>query len=197
MKKIVFVLFLFILNIDTYGQSALEKFFGIEYHKGFVTLPNGDIIKGNIVFNNDYTDFSSVYIKDTISNEGTRYKPNDVLHFSIDSLYFYPKILRKKTVFMCLLLDDQLKVYLHKYLIATQYYTGTGTMYFLEKPNGQSVQILYNKVFNFKKHAGNFFKDYPQLSEKIKNKTYKVDDIFEVAHEYNEWLKQNQAQNIQ
>ena len=192
-KKVflVFLLFLFFQNVDTYGQSAFEKWFYMgDFYNGFVVLNNSDTIKGYIIFDNSYENYSYVKVKDAINNKITSYRPKEVLVFSFDTLYFYPKKFNKNNdVFMCLLSDDQLKVYLHRYHAGG--YAGSGTAYILEKPDGQKVQILYNKVFNFKKHAGDFFKDCPQIAEKINNKTYKVGDILEIAHEYNEWLKQN------
>ena len=69
----------------------------------------------------------------------------------------------------------------------------TETFFRLEKPDGQSVQIKYHKRFKLKKLAGDFFKDCPHISEKINNKTYNATDIFKIAREYNEWLKQNNS----
>ncbi len=43
----------------------------------------------------------------------------------------------------------------------------------------------------FKKLAPKYFKDYPDLAIKIKNKTYKWDNIIEVVDLYNEWAKNN------
>ena len=195
MKKIVLLFFLSILNIDAYCQSALEKFFGVEYHKGFVVLNNGDTIKSTIIFNNSWGNYYNVRLIDSNKNI-TSYGPKDVLVFSFDSLYFYPKKFnvtkkRSKDAFMCLLSDDQLKVYLHRYHFNNGVVDGSGTAYILEKSDNESVQIIYNRMFNLKKHAGYFFKDCSHISEKINNKTYKVGDILRIAHEYNEWLKQN------
>jgi len=206
MKKaaLVFLLFRLILNADTYGQSTFEKFFYKgEFYSGFVALNNGVTIKGHIIFENSYENYLFVKIKDITNNKITSYRPKDVLVFSFDSLYFYPKKFnRNKDVFMCLLSDDQLKVYLHRfqsnsgYVVESGthsnsvYVAGTGIAYILEKPDGQEVKIVYDKRFNLKKHAGDFFKDCPHVSKKINNKTYNALDILKIADEYIEWLKQ-------
>jgi len=206
-KKVVlvFLLFRFILNVDTYGQNSFGSFYHKgEFYDGFVALNNGDIIKGYIIFENSYENYLNVKIKEATSNKVISYQPKDVLFFSFDSLYFYPKkINRKKDVFMCLLLDDQLKIYLHKFQSNSGYVvesgtnsnlvhvTGYGIAYIFEKPDGQNVQIEYDKRFNLKKHAGDFFRDCPHISEKINNKTYNALDVLKIAHEYNEWLNQN------
>ncbi|MFP5470566.1 MAG: hypothetical protein ACLGGV_03145 [Bacteroidia bacterium] len=39
----------------------------------------------------------------------------------------------------------------------------------------------------FKLFAAKYFSDYPELSEKIKSKVYKYDQIIEVVEEYNKW----------
>jgi len=44
-------------------------------------------------------------------------------------------------------------------------------------------------MLTFKKRVGEFFKDDPELSEKILNKTYGYDDLYVIASEYNAWLK--------
>jgi hypothetical protein len=178
-----------LFNTHTNGQ-VLDKLFGAPYKTGLVVLSNGDTLKGKIVFNNDHNNYQILRFKDTIANEKTEYRPQDVKFFSIDSLFFYPKIYKNNWVFMCLLSDDSLKVYLYRYFMATQYVSGTYTSYIYEKPDGQYLQVLWNKVFPFKKKAGDFFSDYPELSEKIYNKRYKMEDLFIIAEEYNKWLKE-------
>ena len=192
-KKVVlvFLLFQFILSVDIYGQNAIQKFFHGEFYDGFIVLLNGDTIKGKIPFRDSYENYSGVNIKNTANNELTMYWPNEVLVYSVDSLNLYPKpFMRNRLVFMRLLLDDYLKVYLYK----NQVHTGTviinETRFRLEKPDGQNVLILYHKRFKLKKFAGDFFKDCPHISEKINNKTYNALDILKIAYEYNEWLKQ-------
>ena len=194
MKKVVlvFLLFRFILNVDTYGQNAVQKFFHGEFYDGFIVLLNGDTIKGKIPFRDTYENYYQVSIKSTTSNELAIYRPKEVLVYSVDSLYLYPKtFIKNRLVFMRLLFEDHLKIYLHR----NQVNTGTAiineTQFRLEKPDGQNVLIKYHKRFNLKKYAGDFFKDCPHISEKINNKTYKAVDILKIAYEYNEWLKQN------
>ena len=192
MKKVVliFLLFQFILNVDIYGQNAVQKFWHGEFYDGFVVLLNGDTIKGKIPFRDTDENYDHVKIKNTTNNELTIYRPKDILVYSVDSLYLYPKIFNKnRIVFMRLLLDDQLKVYLHRYITYGAVIV-KGSAFILEKPDGQRVQIIYGKRFKLKKHAGDFFKDCPHISEKINNKTYNALDVLEIAHEYNNWLKQ-------
>ena len=177
-----------IFKIDANGQF-LDKIFKLPLKPGFVVLNSGDTLRGNIIFNNDYRNYQILSFKDSITNKRTDFEPQKVKCFSIDSLFFYPKIYKNNWVFMCLLLNDSFKVYLYRYYFANPYVIGTETSYIYEKPDGHYLQVLWNKVFPFKKKAGDFFKDYPELSEKIYNKTYKMEDLFLIAKEYNKWLK--------
>lgn len=197
MSKSLFIstsLFL-LLSLNVKGQLAekVNKFFGYEYHKATVVLNSGDTLKGEILFNNSYENYKWLVYRDTLNKQKTDYKTEDVRIFVVDTMVFYPKKLKKKMVFMCLLFNDSLKIYLHRYLSATQYYSGTESMFIYEKPDGQTLEILTSRLFPFKKRVGEFFIDDPELSEKILNKTYKFDDLYIIAKEYNTWLRQKKS----
>lgn len=136
-------------------------------------------------------DYKVIDYVDTLTEQKKSYRPTEVQCFSFDSLVFYSKKLNKKNVYMCLMVDGHLKLYLHKILVATGYYSTTGISYVFEKPDGQMLQVFNNKLTGFNKKTGNFFSDYPELSEKIRNKTYKFSDVFIITYEYNKWLKSN------
>jgi hypothetical protein len=42
----------------------------------------------------------------------------------------------------------------------------------------------------FRREGQKYFKDYPELAAKIKDKTYRYDSIVEAVKEYNKWIKQ-------
>lgn len=48
-----------------------------------------------------------------------------------------------------------------------------------------NTQVNKNNVF--RKNAAKYFEDYPTLSQKIKDRTFKHDDIIQVVEEYNQW----------
>ncbi|HEX2935270.1 MAG TPA: hypothetical protein VHO72_07940 [Bacteroidales bacterium] len=176
-----------LFSIDINAQF-LDKLFNAKYHSGFAILNNGDTIGGSIKFNNDYEDYNAVCIKDTVTGKKKYYKPEQVKFFTFDSLNFHRKFLFNEWKFVCLLMDERLKIYLYRYLAITPYVSWTETAYILEKPNGQYLMVTSHKMFPFKKHAGEFFKDYPELAEKINNKEYRFEHLFVIAMEYNNWL---------
>lgn len=68
------------------------------------------------------------------------------------------------------------------------------TFWYCLRP-GEEVATIISWTFNtqvnknviFRKNAAEYFKDYPELSQKIKNKDYKYDDLLEVVQLYDEW----------
>jgi len=195
MKYVIVIISCFLtLNISAQKQTLSDKLMGRTYHDGLIVLNSGDTLKGKIVMSNDHSDYKLVEFVDTLTKEKKFYKPIDVQYFLVENLVFYSKKLNKKDVYMCLLVNDHLKLYLHKVLVATGYYSTTGITYVFEKPDGQMLQVFNNKLTGFSKKTGAFFSDYPELSEKIKNKTYKFNDVFIITKEYNTWLKSNRLE---
>jgi len=68
------------------------------------------------------------------------------------------------------------------------------TFWYCKRP-GEDIAFIVSWTFNtqvnknniFRKNAAEYFKDYPELSQKIKNKDYKYDDLLEVVQLYNDW----------
>lgn len=48
-------------------------------------------------------------------------------------------------------------------------------------------EMAKNKNMTFRRQASKYFKDYPELSRKIKNKEYIYSDLFDVVKLYDEW----------
>ena len=190
MKKLIIlsISLCLLLGLNVKGQF-LKNIFKSYYVKGVVVLKNGDTLRGDINFSNSSSDYQFLVMRDTLNKEKLRYHPQDLSYFQIDSMFFYPKLLKRDSVFMQLLLNDSLKIYKYRYLVTTGYYTATETSFVFEKPDGTNLQVLSSKLFPFKKRVGEFFKDDPELSEKILNKTYRYDDLYVIANEYNAWLK--------
>ena len=64
--------------------------------------------------------------------------------------------------------------------------------YYVRKENETEVTHLGSTSWiskNFKKAASNYFKDCPNLVEKLQNKEYKKKDIREIIDFYNEYCK--------
>ena len=71
----------------------------------------------------------------------------------------------------------------------------TDKYFFCLRPGEDAARIVswyigkVNANETFKREAYKYFVDYPELAEKIKNKTYKYDNIVKVVKEYNTWKK--------
>jgi hypothetical protein len=197
MKKYLFVLCIINMSLLVRSQShdKLDKFFGTEYHKGYAILANGDTIVGEIALSNDYSNYGILIFRNMISKKKTNYLPQNVLLYSVDSIAFYRKIFQKSWVFMSLIKDGGLKVYVYKYFAATPYTSGTEVSFILEKPDGTYLQVLTAKTFPFKKKVGDFFIEYPELAAQIYDKSYKFEDLYLIADKYNVWLMDQGSKN--
>ena len=62
------------------------------------------------------------------------------------------------------------------------------------RPNEPAAKVIswvigsVNANETFKREGQKYFKDYPELAQKIKDKTYKYDQIVETVKEYNKWV---------
>lgn len=193
MKKLFILLSIFIVFCHLPVKAQFfNKLMGIHYQNGYVVLKNGDTLRGKILFNNGYENYQFLEFKDSLKNKATTYQPQEVRFFSIDSLDFYPKKWGNRSVFMCLLLNDSLKVFLYRYYMTSGNRSGTETSYFYEKPSREFLQVFWNQSYPFQLKAAEFFGDCPELSEKIRKGKYTIDDLFLVAKEYNKWLRTRQ-----
>lgn len=185
MKKLCFLLitFLLILNLNCKGQ-VLDELIGIRFKNGFIVLNTGDTLKGSLFINN--SDYRYIGFKNPVNNKRKVYDGYEVKCFYADSLFFYPKLLGDYRIFMGLLLNDSLKIYYFHCKISTM----SDEAFIYEKPDGQSIVV---RPLSFKKRVGDFFNDYPELSKKIHNKTYRMKDLFLIAYEYNKWLRQKKS----
>lgn len=78
----------------------------------------------------------------------------------------------------------------------SSYYRNVATdeYYFCLRPGEEAAHIVswifggqVNKNAIFRKVAADYFKDYPELSQKIKKREYKYQDIIDVVVEYDNW----------
>lgn len=190
MKKliIIFVLSFVLFNQYTNAQ-LLEKLLNIQIRSGYAILNTGDTLLGCFEFNDSKDNYKILVYKDPITHKNSAYLPQDVNIFIIDNLYFRPIELKNEWVFMRVLFEDKMKMYLHKNFYTTFSYSGFYNQFFIEKPTGEKILVTIDNFYPFKTKVGNFFKDCPSIYSKIKNNTYQAKDLFEITVEYNEWLK--------
>lgn len=191
MRKHHFILILFILFVclNTQGQK-LDKLLNVQYKAGFVVLNSGDTLRGGFEFNDCEQNYHLLVYIDPISTKKQAYEPQEVEYFMLDSLVFMPKELKDGWVFVRLLIYDRLKVYLYKRFYTSNTGSGVENQIMYEKPDGKYLLVSFDNFFPFKTRVGDFFSDDPELREKINNDTYTKKDVFKIAMDYNEWLRQ-------
>jgi hypothetical protein len=77
---------------------------------------------------------------------------------------------------------------------ASGQFTSSDRYWLCYRPKEEAASIVsyvggMNGNAYFKAKAPEYFGDFPELAEKIKNKTYTYKDIFEVVKKYNQWKK--------
>ncbi len=188
MKRInFFVLFLLVFSVSAHSQ-ILEKLLNIQIRPGFAILNNGDTLLGAFEFNDAKDNYRLLIYKDPVTHKNLAYLPHDVQIFSVDSFYFRPVEFENEWVFMRILYEDKVKLYLHKKYYTTFSRSGFYYQFYVIKPDGKSLMINNDKFFPFKTRAGNFFKDCETVYRKIMNNTYSAQNLPEIIDEYNNWL---------
>jgi|GEM_PF-2092422 len=186
---LMLILFILLVNMNAEGQK-LDKFLNVHYKAGFVVLNSGDTLRGGFEFNDCEQNYQLLVYIDPVSEEKTAYEPQEVEYFMLDSLVFMPKELKDGWVFVRLLLYDHLKVYLYKRFYTSNIGSGVENQIMYEKPDGKYLLVSFDNFFPFKTRVGDFFSDDPELRVKINNDTYTKKDVFKIALDYNEWLRQ-------
>lgn len=69
------------------------------------------------------------------------------------------------------------------------------TYYYCQRPDEKAASLVsitasLNSNATFKRNASFYFKDYPELSKKISNKTYTYEDLEKVVSLYNKWKEE-------
>jgi hypothetical protein len=71
---------------------------------------------------------------------------------------------------------------------------GADKFWYCMRPNEPAAKVIswvigtVNANETFKREGQKYFKDYPELAQKIKSKTYRYDQIIEAVKEYNKWI---------
>ncbi|HRZ98435.1 MAG TPA: hypothetical protein P5084_12840 [Paludibacter sp.] len=188
-KPIILFLFIFLFFNQFSNAQLLEKLLNIQIRTGFAILNNGDTLLGCFEFNDSEDNYRMLVYKDPVTHKNSAYLPQDVNLFSIDNLYFRPIELKDEWVFMRVLFEDKMKMYLHKKFYTTDAYSGFYNQFLIQKPSGEKLLVTIDNFYPFKTKVGNFFKDCPAIYSKIKNNIYQANDLFKITMEYNEWLK--------
>lgn len=173
------------------NAQVFEKLMNIQIRSGYAILNSGDTLIGSFEFNDSKDNYKILIYKNPLTHKNSAYLPHDVEFFAIDSLYFRPVEYKGEWYFMRILVEDEMRMYLHKNYYTTYSHAGVYNQFYILKPTGESIMVTIDYFYPFKTKAGNFFKDCPAIYSKIKNNTYQPKDIFKITLEYNEWLKKN------
>jgi hypothetical protein len=71
--------------------------------------------------------------------------------------------------------------------------TGADKFWYCKRPNEEGAKVIswvigsVNANETFRREGQKYFKDYPELSKKIKDKIFKYDQIVDAVKEYNTW----------
>lgn len=188
MKRVIYsVLFILAFSISAPSQT-LEKLLNIQIRPGFAILNNGDTLLGAFEFNDAKDNYRLLVYKDPLTHQNRAYLPQDVEVFSVDSFYFRPVEFEHEWVFMRILFEDKVKLYLHKKYYTTFERSGFYNQFYVIRPDGKSLMINTDNFFPFKTRAGTFFKDCETVYKKIINNTYTAKNLLEIIEEYNNWL---------
>jgi hypothetical protein len=188
MKRVIYsVLFLLTFSISAQSQT-LEKLLNIQIRPGFAILNNGDTLLGAFEFNDAKENYRLLVYKDPLTHKNKAYLPQTVQIFSVDSFYFRPVEFENEWVFMRILFEDKVKLYLHKKYYTTFERSGFYNQFYIIRPDGKSLMINTDNFFPFKTRAGTFFKDCETVYKKIINNTYTAKNLLEIFEEYNNWL---------
>jgi hypothetical protein len=188
--KLSLLSFILLFSLSIQGQK-LDKLLNVKYQPGFAILNSGDTLIGAFEFNDCEQNYRFLVYIDPVSQKKRVYEPQKIKYFNIDTLYFLPKELKDGWFFVRIILNDSLKVFLHKHFFTTDISSGAENQIMYEKPNGEYLMVSYDNFFPFNKRVGDFFSDDPKLYKKITNNTYTKNDILKIATEYNDWLRNN------
>jgi len=186
---LILILLILLVNQNTQGQK-LDKLLNVQYKAGFVVLDSGDTLRGGFEFNDCEQNYRLLVYIDPLSAVKQAYEPQEVEFFMLDSLVFMPKELKDGWVFVRLLIYDQLKVYLYKRFFTSNTGSGVENQIMYEKSDGKYLLVSFDNFFPFKSRVGDFFRDDHELYQKIDNNTYSKKDVFKIASDYNDWLRQ-------
>ena len=197
MKLRLCLMILGLIKIDlTYSQNS-SGHLGSKYINGFVVANNNDTIECVIKAMSSSSSCSFARIKVASSSKKTKYKPSDIRYYKRGQEEFYS--IKRRSVFggvessfMKPVVKGYLTLYSYYFMRDNGQYSIEDHNYYLRKENGIALGI---KRIEFSTKISEYLKDYPGLSEKIKTKELKYDDLRDIVKEYNDWYAASNIAN--
>ena len=189
-RKNIICVFLFCISLlyNLKGQT-FDNILGVKYQTGYAVLNNNDTIQGVFEFNDCEQNYKLLVYLDPLTRRKIAYNPQEISLFVLNDKIFKPVELKYEWFFMRVILEDELKVYLHKNFYTIIISSGVNTEIYMIKPNDEKLLVSFDNFFPFKTKLANFVEDCADLVQKINNDVYVRKDILQIAQEYNEFLK--------
>ena len=183
--KTLFCAFLVLCGI-IFGNTLVRA--QSEYEEGYIITNKGDTLRGKVKYGRKYErSLRCIFIQKGGDDVPVRFAPFTIKGYyvhgeSYDSrIYDYaPELPDGFGVFMQRILDGPCKIY---------YYWNTDkemgfTMTFLDKLGKDMQEVDFLRL---DEQLSEYFKDFPQLSAKIKRHAFKHSELATIVQEYNHW----------
>ena len=195
-KKTIGTAFILMLLISVYASSP-------KWLKGYIVTLDKDTIHGILKYSEYANGCSCVKFQEifrgTMGNK-LRYNSNQLLGFKRGDEVFETKQGRNHPVFMKRLINGQVKLFTYSYNVygagppvighftAGPSFTRVDrrSFYYLERHNGEATTV---KHLSFKKEMTEYFKDCPEVVQKVDDNEYK--NIEQIVEDYNKCIQSN------
>jgi|GEM_PF-5417084 len=173
-----------------------------QFLNGYIVTLENDTIEGVLEILDEVKYCREVrFKKRNVDKAITTYLPKDILAYKIkDDVYESYKdvhcILKScnnnqlREVFIKLIEEDVLKVFMYAANINSSYLYTIDYIPLVQKKDFKPMPFKTKR--HIKKVVSTYFTDYPELSEKLREYTYKYDDFEKVIADYTNWYKANQ-----
>lgn len=168
----------------------LLPFVTIAQSSDYIITKENTTLYGKINDLNLSINASTITFQDNQGNT-TIYTPSEVLEWQKDAIVYKTKLYpfkRKAAVltFMHLLSDSSSDVDVYEY--SSRFNPKGPTDVFLER-DGELTKVRFGR---FRKQMTEYFSDRPEITELVKNKEVKKDDLLNLIEEYNELLAEEE-----
>jgi len=211
-KSVLIVVFLVIGNL-CFAQVSVGNngSFSNKWFEGKLILKNRDTLVGVVKFESGTKDMfgmkgiggnRKVFFKENRDDKKKiKYKRDKVESFVVTNnsgelvKFTYVKTSKNGALLVQVLTEGKVSLYLKKTLDQTMYdahqtnmvFYNEKNLYYVKKQNEDYVsnEFFDNAFKSFSKTASNYFSDCESLVQKIDDKVYRSDDLFEIIQVYN------------
>ncbi len=193
--RLFFFLFILLFAFGAKGQIFGAKSpINTMFKPGYIITSNSDTLRGYVKYavQIPYHVYHHVLFKDSAYGKSRKYLPEEIIGFkSLDYEFFSIKEPELDGFyFMQKIVDDYTKLYVryeNVVFIFSYSVINVTPVYYLVRPNEKKLTRI--DQFGFKKSMTDYFKDKPELVEKINaGKNYRYKDLKKIVEEYNKYF---------